>query len=47
MSYKEYAKWLAVGFFGFMGLSWDAMFFIRFDSYTPAYCYCGKKSCII
>ena len=28
MSYKEYGKWLAVGLFGFMGLSWDAMFFV-------------------
>jgi hypothetical protein len=28
MSYKEYCKWLAVGLFGFMGLSWDAMFFV-------------------
>jgi hypothetical protein len=28
MTYKEYGKWLAVGLFGFMGLSWDAMFFL-------------------
>ena len=28
MDYKEYGKWLAVGLFGFMGLSWDAFFFI-------------------
>jgi hypothetical protein len=28
MSFKEYGKWLAVGLFGFMGLSWDAMFFV-------------------
>ena len=28
MSYREYAKWLAVGLFGFMGLSWDAFFFV-------------------
>lgn len=27
MTFKEYSKWLAVGLFGFMGLSWDAMFF--------------------
>ena len=28
MSYREYGKWLAIGLFGFMGLSWDAMFFL-------------------
>jgi hypothetical protein len=28
MSYREYGKWLAIGLFGFMGLSWDAFFFV-------------------
>jgi len=28
MDFKEYGKWLAVGLFGFMGLSWDAIFFL-------------------
>jgi len=27
-NFKEYGKWLAVGLFGFMGLSWDATFFL-------------------
>ena len=28
MTFKEYGKWLAVGLFGFMGLSWDAGLFL-------------------